>query len=213
MTLRQQYPIKTLGILVAKLSQFVTSCRQGVWKKKLTTETTLQRASTAVRRAETAFAATLVAAIFLALIANVISRAMGRPLIWTDELAVHLMVWIAFLGASLGIATRSHMAVGILPGRLAGRALARLIALVDALVLAFMLLMAALIWRWLDVPGLIAAGSPAALAEATFNFVWLDPTLTLGVRKFWFWLILPLTAATGILHALAALSASLRALK
>lgn len=183
-------------------------------EKKLTTKTPpLLRASTAIRQAETVLAAALVATIFLALVANVISRALGRPLIWTDELAVHLMVWIAFLGASLGIATRSHMAIGILPGRLRGRALARLVASVDALVLVFMLMMAALIWRWLDVPGLIAAGSPAALAERTFNFVWLDPTLTLGVRKIWFWLILPLTTATGTLHALAALSTSLRALK
>ncbi|WP_169053312.1 TRAP transporter small permease [Falsirhodobacter xinxiangensis] len=173
----------------------------------------IQEVSRALRGAETALAAALVAAIFVVLLANVVSRGLGHPLVWTDELAVHLMVWIAFLGASLGIASRSHMAIGILPERLGDRARAWLVAIVDALVLGFMAMMAVLVWNWLDLPGLIAAGSGAALAERSFNFVYLDPTLTLGVRKIWFWLILPLTCVTGTIHAAATLAQSIGALK
>lgn len=166
-----------------------------------------------MRRIETVLAAALVAVIFFALLANVISRGLGNPLVWTDELAVHLMIWIAFLGASLGIASRNHMAIGLLPERLAEPARRRLVALVDALVLAFMLMMAGLVWNWLDVPGLLAAGSAAGLAERSFNFVYLDPTMTLGTRKIWFWLILPFTCVTGTIHALAALVQSVCALR
>lgn len=173
----------------------------------------IQRISRAIRSTETVLSAALVAVIFLALLANVISRGLGHPLVWTDELAVHLMVWIAFLGASLGIASRNHMAIGILPERLKGRARQRLVALVDALVLVFMAMMAVLVWNWLDLPGLIAAGSGSALAERSFNFVYLDPTLTLGVRKIWFWLILPVTCITGTIHAAATLAQSIGALK
>ncbi|MDH2328425.1 TRAP transporter small permease subunit [Cereibacter sp. SYSU M97828] len=173
----------------------------------------IHRISRGLRVIETALAAVLVAAIFAALLANVVSRGLGHPLVWTDELAVHLMVWIAFLGASLGIASRNHMAIGILPERLSDHARGRLVVLIDALVLGFTAMMAVLVWNWLDLPGLIAAGSGAALAERSFNFVYLDPTLTLGIRKIWFWLILPITCVTGMIHAAATLAQSIEALK
>lgn len=172
-----------------------------------------QRASLRVRQAETCLAATLVGVIFLLLLANVVSRSLGHPLIWTDELAVHLMVWVAFLGASLGIATRTHMAVGLLPERLSPPARRWLLLGTDTFVLGFMLVIGVLTWRWLDLPGLIRAGSAVALAEQTFNFVYVDPTSTLGVRKIWFWLILPATCATGAFHALAAVLADVAALR
>ena len=59
----------------------------------------------------------------------------------------------------------------------------------------------------------VAARSGAALASDTFNFIYTDPTLTLGVPKFWFWLIVPMTCMTGAIHALAALSADLTELR
>lgn len=172
----------------------------------------LARASRHVMRAELSLSALLVGAILLLLLANVISRAVGRPLIWTDELAVHLMVLTAFLGASIGIAARNHMAIDLLPGRFGPRGRARLALAADLLVLVFLVVMALLLWRWLDPAGLIRAGSGAGLAQASFNFVYTDPTMTLGIRKIWFWLILPVTCATGILHALAAIAADLAVL-
>ena len=173
----------------------------------------IERMSQAISRAELSLAAALVAVIFGVLLANVASRGLGQPLVWTDELAVHLMVWIAFLGASLGIASRGHMAIGILPERLNERGRKRLVAGIDGLVLGFTLMFGLLVWNWLDPPGLIAAGSGAALAERSFNFVYLDPTLTLGIRKIWFWLILPITCVTATVHAVARLAQSLGALR
>lgn len=173
----------------------------------------LARLSRRVAQGEMALGAILVAVIGLSLLAGSVSRTLGRPLVWTDELAVHLMVWVAFLGASLGIATRGHMAIGLLPERLTARDRARLLLLTDSLVLVFILVMAWLAWRWFDLPGLLRTGSGAALAGDTFNFVYTDPTLTLGVPKFWFWLIVPMTCATGLIHAAAALAADLAVLR
>lgn len=164
-------------------------------------------------RAEAAAGAALVAAILCLLLANVLSRGLGRPLIWTDELAVHLMVALAFVGASLGIATRMHMTIGIVPDRLGPRDRARLALLADLAVLAFLVTMAVILWRWFDLPGLLRAGSGAALAEQSFNFIYTDPTNTLGLRKFWFWLIMPLTCATGTIHCAAAIQRDLEAMR
>lgn len=173
----------------------------------------LQRLSRAVTRAEAASGALLVGAILCLLLGNVVSRAMGRPLIWTDELAVHLMVVLAFVGASLGIAMGGHMVIGLLPDRLGPRGRHWLSLLADASVLVFLLVLGAILWRWFDLPGLLRAGSGAALAQRDFNFVYTDPTNTLGLRKIWFWLILPISCATGLVHCLAALDRDVRALR
>ncbi|KFI25876.1 C4-dicarboxylate ABC transporter substrate-binding protein [Haematobacter missouriensis] len=169
----------------------------------------LARISRRLAQAEMALGAALVAVIALSLLAGSVSRTLGRPLIWTDEFAVHLMVWVAFLGGSLGIATRGHMAIALLPERLGPRGRAWLLLLTDLLVMAFILVMAWLVWRWFDLPGLLRAGSGAGLASDTFNFIYTDPTLTLGVPKVWFWLIVPLTCVTGGIHALAAIAVDL----
>lgn len=164
-------------------------------------------------RAEAATGAAIIAAIFGLLLANVASRALGRPLVWTDELALHLMVMLAFIGASIGIAIRSHMAIGILADRLDARPRLVLDLATDMLVLCFLLVMAALVWRWFDLPGLWRAGSGAALAQQTFNFIYTDPTMTLGLGKVWFWLIMPLTCVTAIIHTLAAIADDLSRLR
>lgn len=163
------------------------------------------RVSQGVVRAEMALGGGLVAVIFMLLLANVASRALGRPLIWTDELAVHLMVWLAFIGASVGIAHGDHMAIDLLSDRLSPKKRLWLTLGIDVLVLAFLGVISGIVWLWLDPIGLLRAGSGTALARDTYNFVYTNPTLTLGVRKIWFWLIVPLCCLTGILHCFAAL--------
>lgn len=172
-------------------------------------DTILARASRAVLHAEGALGALLVAVIFAAILSGSVARGLARPLVWTDELAVHLMVWLAFIGASMGVGLGNHMVMGLLPERM-GPTGQRVVALLcDGLVLVFLLGFGLLVWRWLDLPGLLRAGSAQALARESFNFVWLDPTLTLGLRKIWFWLIIPVSTLTAILHVLARIAAQL----
>lgn len=173
----------------------------------------LARLSHHVMRAEAAVGGAICGAIFLLMLASATFRGLRHPLIWADELAVHLMVCLAFLGASLAIALRGHMTMGLLPETLPPRPRAWLALAGDLLILLFLLVMALVIWRWLDLPGLIRAGSGAALAQETFSFIYTDPTQTLGVRKIWFWLIMPVTCLTGMIHVLAQIAGDLRELR
>ncbi len=173
----------------------------------------LARLSRGLARVEIAVGAVLVAAIFVLMLANAASRGFGRPLIWTDELAVHLMVWLAFIGGSAAVAVKGHMVMGLLPETLSPRSAARLALGTDLLVMLFLAAMAMMTWRWLDLPGLIRAGSGEALARESFNFIYTDPTLTLGLRKIWFWLVMPVTVLTASIHTLATIAADLARLR
>lgn len=163
----------------------------------------MQRLSFYLLRLEKALVGVLTFAILLLVGFGSVARGLGAPQVWTDELAVHLMVMLAFIAASMGVALQNHMAMGLMPESLGPRGRRVLARVNQGLILGFMALMAVLIWIWLDLPGLIAAGSGEALAQSTFNFAWTDPTLTLGLRKIWFWLVIPASVLAGMVHVLA----------
>lgn len=173
----------------------------------------MQTLSRLLLRIETFVAASLVAVIFATMVAGAFARTAGRPILWADELAVHLMVCLAFIGASVGVALRNHMAIGVLPDYLGDKGKQWLALGADGLVLVFLSVMLVLCWRWFDLPGLIAAGSGKAYAAQTFNFVHVDPTQTLGLRKIWFWAIVPISTLTAMIHTLAQIGQSISDLR
>lgn len=163
----------------------------------------LLRMSDAVAWVEARFAGAIVAAVLGLLLANVVSRAFGRPLIWTDELAVYLMVLGAFAGASLGLARRQHIAVTLISDAMGERISRALSRVVDTILLGLFALFAWMLWNWFDPLGMLSAESLQAYSRESFNFLYQEPTTTLGVRKVWFWLILPVFCLTGLVHVLA----------
>jgi TRAP-type C4-dicarboxylate transport system permease small subunit len=59
-------------------------------------------------------AAALVAALFLVLLAGVGGRyVLGRPLAWSDELAVVLFVWLVFWTGAFVLSMREHVAFDV----------------------------------------------------------------------------------------------------
>lgn len=172
----------------------------------------LRRASDALARIELAAAGAALGAVCLLLLLNIVTRSAGHALFWVDEAAVAAMAWMAFLATSVSLNKRTNIAV-TLAVDLARPALRRWLAVaVDAVLLGFALTLAVLVWRWFSPLDLLAAGGdPAAFAEATLNFMYEEPTQTLGVRKVWLWAILPLFAASACVHGLANLDASLAA--
>ena len=166
----------------------------------------LTRISRALARAESFGIGALMVGIFALLMLNVVSRSIGSPVIWVDEAAVYLMIWAALLGASLALARREHLAVTLLPDLLSERARAGLALAVDILLFVFFILFAAILWRWFDPVTLWRAGSVADFSRETFNFLYQEPTVTLGLRKLWFWLILPVFCFNGLIHSLAHLT-------
>jgi TRAP-type C4-dicarboxylate transport system permease small subunit len=65
--------------------------------------------------------ALLVAAMVAVILASVFTRyLLNDPIGWAEQVAKYLMIWAAFLGASLGIKEGSHIAVNILVDVLPG---------------------------------------------------------------------------------------------
>jgi TRAP-type C4-dicarboxylate transport system permease small subunit len=63
----------------------------------------------AARRAMEALAAILFAAILLLFAAQIVMRVLGRPILWSDEVLVLLMIWCGFLTAALLVQERDDV--------------------------------------------------------------------------------------------------------
>lgn len=163
----------------------------------------VRRLSAGIAWFEARFAGAVVLVILGLLLANVISRAFGVPLIWTDELAIYLLAVGAFAGASLGIHNRHHIAVTLVSDMLPESQRRGLALAVDVTLLAIFLCLGWMLWLWFDPVGVLSAESLKAYARESFNFIYQEPTTTLGVRKIWFWLALPMFCIAGTVHVLA----------
>lgn len=171
----------------------------------------LRRISRAWARVELTIAAALAAAITLLILTNVVTRATGNAIYWIDETAIYAMIWMTFLAGSASLHDRTAVAVTLLPDMAGGAAKRAFALFIDLSVLAFALLMAWFCHRWFR-PDLLAANGwdVAAFQGATFNFIYAEPTSTLGIAKWQVWLIMPLFAAGVLLHALNNLVQTLR---
>jgi TRAP-type C4-dicarboxylate transport system permease small subunit len=152
------------------------------------------------KRLLAAFAGALVVLILL----NIVTRAAGAALFWVDELAIYTMIWMALTGASAMMRMRTGVAVtlvtDILP-RAFRRAAHRI---VDAILLVLALTLLVLCWQWYDPVALLESGFDLdVFAESTFKFIYIEPTSTIGIRKFWVWLAVPFMASAMTIHALA----------
>jgi TRAP-type C4-dicarboxylate transport system permease small subunit len=67
-------------------------------------------------------AITLTVALLIVVILGVITRAVGDPLIWTDEISRFLMVWVAVAGWLLATRRRAHIRIRFFQNMLPQRA-------------------------------------------------------------------------------------------
>jgi TRAP-type C4-dicarboxylate transport system permease small subunit len=139
----------------------------------------------------------------LMVLANVAGRAMRSPIYWMDELSILLMVWLAMIGMSLTLKTRDAVAVTMLVDVVPPLLAKAMKILIDLLVLLFGITLLVLCYRWFDPATLMRLGFDLReFSGETFNFMYQDTTATLGIAKFWFWLVVPLVAVTISVHAL-----------
>jgi len=83
--------------------------------------------------------------------------------------------------------------------------------LVDLLVISFGAGLFVMCLRWYDPVGLIRYGVDVEeFAAGTYNFIYQEPTNTLGIQKFWLWLVVPAVSLSMTLHALANLLENFR---
>lgn len=167
--------------------------------------------SNTIGRAERAALRVLVVILPLMILINVASRALKVPIFWLDELAVLTMVWLAMVGLAVTLKTREAVAVTLLIDTVPKNVSNVLQCAADLVVVGFAVALLVLCYMWFDPLALWRNGfNVDAFAADSFNFVYQEPTATLGVPKFWFWVILPLVALTSSIHALANLLDSLR---
>lgn len=164
----------------------------------------IQALSDVVSRCERGVLRALVLALPVMVLTNVAGRALGAPIFWLDELAVLSMVWLAMIGLSLTLKSRDAVSVTLLQDAVPLAAKKALRCISDLLVLVFTVALLVLCYLWFDPILLISTGFDIEqFSSKSFNFIYGAPTATLGIPKVWFWSILPLTALTSSIHALA----------
>ena len=164
------------------------------------------RSSDWIARIEAALLKVLVAAVLMLMVLNVVSRAVNWSLYWADELAINLMVVFAFVGSSLMFAQRRNFAVTLLSDAVSEAARRRMSIAVQCINLGFAWFLAYACWVWFDPATLAQSGFDLKLFfESTFNSVYQEVTNTIGVRRLWFFLVMPLFAFTLIIHSAACL--------
>ncbi|NRB20378.1 MAG: TRAP transporter small permease [Rhodobacteraceae bacterium] len=140
--------------------------------------------------------------ITLLILLNVVTRYLGAALFWVDELAIYAMVWMTFFGASAAMHYRTSVSITLLTDAVPPAAKAIIEKLVDLIVFAFALAVVWFCWRWFSPLELVRAGfDTVAFQGATFNFIYAEPTSTLGLPKYMFWSVMWFFAFGATLHS------------
>lgn len=99
----------------------------------------LARLDRALSWAETTFVGAALAFASVLLFVNVVLRYWFlAPISWAEELTLYIMVWIVFVGSSVAIRTRGHIAIDLLPLVLSPAGRHRLAILIALITLAFL---------------------------------------------------------------------------
>jgi TRAP-type C4-dicarboxylate transport system permease small subunit len=171
----------------------------------------VSRVSTALLGLEKGLITTLAGALVVLILLNIVTRAAGAALFWVDELAIYAMIWMALIGASVMVRMRTGVAVTLVAD-LVPHGFRRVVQrTVDAVLLVLALTLLILCWQWYDPVALLESGFDLdVFAQNTFKFIYTEPTSTIGIRKFWVWLAVPLMAFAMTIHALANLLEAFR---
>lgn len=138
----------------------------------------------------------------LLILLNVVTRSLGSALFWVDELAIYAMVWMTFLGASSALHYRTAVSVTILTEAVSPHVRTVVEKIVDLIVFVFAVAMIWFCWRWFSPLELVRAGFDTTVFQSTtFNFVYAEPTSTLGLPKYVFWMVIWLFSFGATLHS------------
>lgn len=164
------------------------------------------RFSACIARMEAIALKVLVASVVVLMVVNVASRTLNSSLYWADELAINLMVIFALVGTSLMFAQRRNFAVTLLSDAVSTKNRRRMSIFVQCVNVFFALFLVYAIWLWFDPLTLMRHGFHLqSFFEETYNSVYQEVTNTIGVRRLWFFLVLPVFSFTLLIHSTACL--------
>ena len=125
-------------------------------------------------RSAAVVACALVIALLVCVALGVITRALGEPLIWTDELSRFLMVWLAVFGWMLATRKRIHVRIRFFQDRLPRRAR----RVVEIAIQAAMTLFGALVTVY--GVGLIGKNHDLEATSLPISMAWLYAPMVFG---------------------------------
>ena len=146
----------------------------------------LRRVSGALARLELLACQVLIVAFTALLIANVVSRyVFNRPFYFAEELAVYMLIWMAFLATCLTIARHDMIKLGLVLDALprTARRLANVVT--EAFVLAMVAAVLYASWNWINSPS-----------------VAFERALTLNMPKLPFLTIIPIFSVLALIHVI-----------
>jgi TRAP-type C4-dicarboxylate transport system permease small subunit len=127
-----------------------------------------------------AAAVVVLLALLGSVVLGVISRALNEPVVWSDELARYLMVWLALIGWTLATRRRAHIRITIVLDRLPMTAWRAVEAAIQAALAVFGALLVrdglTLVDRNLDIEA-VSMPLPAALLYVPILFAGLATSL------------------------------------
>jgi len=136
-----------------------------------------------LRRAEMFAAVALLAAIVAVVLAGTVGRYAGYPLVWSDEVAQALFVWLALLAADLTLQRSGHFRIDVLTGLLPQRAqffLELAIKLTIAVLLVFLVWYGMKLTRLSDPRPLPMTGVPSSFAAAALPVAYALMVITVA---------------------------------
>ena len=152
-------------------------------------ETWLTRVSRYLARIEKLVCSGLIVAFSVLLMVNVIARyVFNSPLYFANELAVYILIWMAFLAISIAIHHDQHIRLTMLMAILPNTAQRACYWLTELICLAIMVTVLWYAIAWLRSPS-----------------IHYDIAITLDWPKWHFYLIVPLFCVTSIFHLIARL--------
>ncbi len=162
----------------------------------------IRMVSSAILRIEKYLLIVLAGSVTGLILLNVVTRSLSMSIFWVDELAIYAMIWMMMVGASVKIRMRKGIAVTLAQNYLSERVAAPLRIAVDVVIFLFSITLVVLCWLWFDPLQLATVGFDIQLfAAKSFNFIYQEPTNTIGIPKFLVWLIMPFVALTMTLHS------------
>jgi len=110
----------------------------------------VQFVSNLIERVEKTVSVIFMFAMAVIIIAGVLFRYfLNAPIFWAGEVSIYLMIWISFLGGSLGLKNKSQAAVLILVERLPRETQRILNIVIHILMLGFLLILIYYSFQWL----------------------------------------------------------------
>lgn len=138
-------------------------------------------------RAELLVCQFLIVAFSTLLLVNVTMRyTLSSPLYFAEELAIYILIWMAFLAIAATIARQDMIALTFVADMASVRLRRWLDVLVDLIVLGMVIVLAWVSWRWLQSPAMQ-----------------FEQALTLGMVKKPFYAIVPIFFSLASLHTAA----------